>query len=662
MILFALSAMMLLLTAGLSVRWAAAGVRFWVFLAAVNLHLTLGHILTSVFHALTPIGFLVSQAAMLALVLLAGRVISKRTGAVSRFPRPGIALLRWAGWRSPVCVVLAISVCAALILSLTEQMLRPVTGFDERMYNCSRVLYWIQHGHIWPWVTHNDAQIDFPIGAEVFFSWPILFTKTEWVGRLVFWMGYPAALAGTYLLTRMLQASRAGAVAAALAFAMTPTVLYMAGINQKQDIWTAAMLLGVAYWVVRCWKSGGGFNAAMLGVYFVLAVNVKITCLAVAPLVALAVVVPHWRGWRDTKALVGRLTVGALATLVASGLGITLVQNAVRYGHPLGPPAAAKVVAPDWSIRQVYTHAVRAPLQLFELPTHPSEDFRRWWVEAGSEIVYRLDAHRALPGERVGAWPGWFRIDAGPPHDARAYRFSTGGMVWLAAVVWAVFALAIGVVRRGFRYQPAPSIIALAVSGILFLALVFMLRWVWGAPERYWVGPYAVGLAAACACIAGWAKRRWVAMVLLLMLAATVYPSFESIVIRLRDLQRQPIAEAVADEPFAEIVTKLPPGSTVLLFGNRNARDYPLFLPRQGYANRVIPWGRARFDPERLERMIRKQGVTHAVFEAGDRLGFHWHPGLRVTWMVEWFRTRPNFREMPLVTTRQRMFERTDRP
>jgi hypothetical protein len=204
--------------------------------------------------------------------------------------------------------------------------------------------------------------------------------------------------------------------------------------------------------------------------------------------------------------------------------------------------------------------------------------------------------------------------------------------------------------------------VALVMSAIQWVALVFLLRWVWGAPERYWVAPYAVGLAAGCACMDGWARRRWAAAVLLLLAAITVYPSFESVAIRLRDLRRQPISASMTDEPFVEVVAKLPTGSTVLFFGNRNARDYPLFLPRQGYPNRIVPWGRVKFDPERLEQMVNERGITHALFEAEDRLGFHWYPGVRVSWMVEWFRTRPYFRELPLTTTRQKLFERVEGP
>jgi hypothetical protein len=655
MILFALSAALLLLTAAAIVRLfpSEPGLRFWVFLAACSLQLTGLHLATSLFHALTPAGFLIAQAIGLVFAVL----LRLRRKPAAPFPRPLLTILRSPAWRSPVCIVLILTILGALALSLTEQMLRPVTGFDERMYNCSRVLYWIQHRHIWPWTTHNDAQIDFPIGSEVFFSWPILFTRTEWVARLVFWLGYPAAIAGTYILARSLNASRAGSLGAAAAFAFTPCILLASGINQKQDIWTAAMFLGTASFLLRTWRAGGALNAGMLVTFFILTVNVKITCLAIAPLILLALVIGARRD-PSPRRLGAAALAATLGTLLCSGLAATMMSNYQRYRHPLGAPAAAKVVAPDWSARQVYTHAVRAPLTLLELPAYPTEGFRRAWTDAGNELLYRLDAHRALPGERRGAWPGWFRFDAGPsPADPRAYRFSLGGIVWLIGMTCAAWIGARWMLAPRRRPLPEGALILL-LSGLQLAALVFLLRSVWGAPERYWVAPYAAGLVGAISCLDRWARRAALGLPLVAALVYLVYPSADSALTRLRNLRAEPITSARTDEPFVEVMSKLPPGSSILFFGNRNARDYPLFHPRQDYPNKVIPWGRARFDSERLERLTTEHNITHAVFEAEDRLGFHWYPGLRVTWMVEWFRTRPNFREVPLETPRQRLFER----
>lgn len=662
MLLF-ISAILLVSTTVLIVRRCPdeRGIRFWAALAAVNLHMTLAHLIASAFHELNPAGVLVTQACMTAVVTVAMPRAAARLKLLAKaWPRPVPAIVRWPGWREPCAVVMLLVATSVIAISLVEQMQRPITGFDERMYNCSRVLHWIQHGHIWPWVTNNDAQVDFPIGSEVFFSWPLIFLKVEWVARLTYWLGYPCAAVGVYLLGRLLGIGRAAGLAAAAVFAATPTILSASGINQKQDIWTAAMLVGTVYWMVRCWRDGGRLNAAMGGAYLVLAINVKITAIVVGPLVLLAVMVPGG-GILGLRRRLVAMTAGGAVALAASGLGVTIGHNLAEYRHPFGPESAAKVLSPDWSDREVYTHAVRVPLYLLELPAQPIESLRKWWLGMGSEVLYRLDAHRALPGERRRAWPGAFEFEAG----ALAYRYSLGGIVWMVALMWGLLAVGKRLVlltrKRPGGPLPAAALVLLA-SAMQFGALVFLIRWVGGGPDRYWVAPYALGLPAAAVCIDGWIrKRRWIAVPALAAVLVTVYPSVKTTWLRLESLQSRPLTSAATDEPYTEVLTKLPRGARILLFANRNTRDYPLFLPRHGYINQVFPWGRVKFDEARLARMVEAHAITHAVFEYEDRVGFHWYPGIKVDGMVEWFRARPDFREVPLDTPRQRVFERIGR-
>jgi hypothetical protein len=659
MLLFALSAALLLTTAGAILRWFPNdhGLRFWILLAAINLQLTTLHLLTSIFNALTPPGFLIAQAALLAITLWSAPRIARRLGASSqRIPRPFLDLLRWPGWRSPVSAVLTILVLPTLGLSLAEQLTRPVAGFDERMYNCSRVLYWLQHHNIWPWPTHNDAQVDFPIGSEVFFSWPLLFTHKEWMGRLIYWFGYPAAIGGVYALTRLLDASRAGAMAAALAFATTPTVLYLSGVNQKQDIWTAAMLLGFTFWLIRCWKHDDNLGAFLTGLFAILAINVKITCAVVAPFALIAAFVSRG-GTRAIRRRLGFQAGGVTMALILSGLALTMAQNLQRKGHPFGSPAAARAVAPDWSAKQLYAHAIRSILLMAELPVHPTQAFRTWWTHTGTEALYRLDAHRALPGERRGGWPGYFVFDAGPPHDSRAYRFSLGGMAFLLAMVFGL----LRTFQRVVIGKPdlRGTTIALLVATVQFAALIFLLRWAGGAAERYLIAPYAIGLAAIGASIANHSRARaWVGATALVILGLAAAPSLTSIWDRHRDLRATPVAPHYTDAPFTEAVSKLPKGARIFLVCNRNAREYALFLPKHDFPNQVFPWGRTKFDEPRLRAIVEDNHITHALFERDDRVGFHWYPGISVAGMVAWFQSRPDFREVPLDSPGQRLFER----
>jgi hypothetical protein len=97
-----------------------------------------------------------------------------------------------------LAVLLVIGVMLAL--SAVTQIATPIRGGDERMYHASRVIYWIQYQTAFPFVTHNDRQKIVPFGSELFFLWPVLLTHSEVIGRIVFWLAYPCAAIGQYLL------------------------------------------------------------------------------------------------------------------------------------------------------------------------------------------------------------------------------------------------------------------------------------------------------------------------------------------------------------------------------------------------------------------------------------------------------------------------------
>src|SRR6185295_252421 len=80
-----------------------------------------------------------------------------------------------------------ILIIGMLALSAITQIATPIHTGDEKMYHASRVIYWIQNQSVFPFATHNDRQNITPFGSELFFLWPVLLTKTELIGRFVFW-------------------------------------------------------------------------------------------------------------------------------------------------------------------------------------------------------------------------------------------------------------------------------------------------------------------------------------------------------------------------------------------------------------------------------------------------------------------------------------------
>src|SRR5262249_48963561 len=139
---------------------------------------------------------------------------------------------------------------AFLISSAVAQFATPIIGFDEKMYHASRVIYWLQHQSLLPYETHNDRQTVFNSGAELFFLWPVLFTRSETISRMIFWLGYPVMAVAAHLVLRAMRLSRGASIAGTLVLISTPIVLgYSVGL--KPEMWSAVFLLGVAYWIVQ---------------------------------------------------------------------------------------------------------------------------------------------------------------------------------------------------------------------------------------------------------------------------------------------------------------------------------------------------------------------------------------------------------------------------
>jgi hypothetical protein len=486
----------------------------------------------------------------------------------------------------------------------------------------------------------------FPFGGELFFSWPVLFTRSELLGRMVFWWALPLLAAGTHALVRELGLSRRSAAAGALLIVTTPTVLQHA-VGLKPDLWLAAFVVGAAFWSVRGMRTGTVSAFAWAGVFLALASNVKLTGLLLAPL--LVFVLPWRSGLRAAGKRLAALAVGAAGGALLGGLGLTLGSNIAYDGHPFGPSAFRATHRPDAGLRQVHTHLCRVPLVLFELPWLPAPRVRAALETAGNRLLAAAGADAPLPLEENPVWPGRFRFQVGE----HATRYSLGGLLWLPAVaIVGGFAAA-----RAVRGKPAGlAWVPAALSFGLLAGLVVLVRWMGGGPERFWIPAYALSAPALVAAVAPCAAHRGgrlvVACGLALLIGAAAWREWSA----LRSLAANPITDEARDEPLAEVVSWLAPGSHVLLVGTQDLRDYPLFLPRERFTCRVTPLPAASTSPADLLMRARSERPTHILI-ADDRQALlgaaesFAHSDLPAILLEQW-----RAREVPLQTPGMRLF------
>ena len=636
--------------------------RFWIGMATALLQLGTIAELTSVVRELRPAGWIVGQI-LIAMVILLGtgdwRSLKLQHGRgrwTCAVPERRMVTASLSAWGLAMLMI-CVATCA---LSAVTQIATPIHIGDEVRYHASRVIYWMQHLSVFPYDTHNDRQTVTPFGSELLFLWPVLLTKTEVTGRFVFWLAYPFAAIGQYLLLRAMTLSRAIALAGVVVLLETPLVATSA-IGLKPELWSVVTLLGVAYWVVSICldQERRAMKCFFLGTFTMLGVNMRGFPVALLPGVILAVV---WSRsltapGRGMKALAGGLACGGLL----SGLIIPVGFNLARYGHPLGPAAARHVVMADLSPRQIYTHAIRFAFLLMEPPDVAISAGPQARVEQlADRMMARLGAGTPLKLEDDGEpWPGRFTYSLGP-----AQRFSTWGVFWIPALVLALGAFARNLLSTWprVRLAPIPALSLLAVP--LLLSVLFVTRWMAQSdvPGRYLIGPYALTLPLGIGLFASLGGRRLTDALAAIVLVSSIYQPVHLQISSAVKSMVAPVSEPDIDGPFEEALRAIPGGSRILLVGQQGAPDYALFAPTKRYANSVIPWGKTTFDPDRMRELIAANHVSHVLVENDTRLRFVWDPDVDTREMVAWLGGEPWLQEISLNAPHMRLFATGGRP
>ena len=661
MTLFIISALLILWP---SYRWTfyftdSTSDAFWIFIASVMLQIGGIACLLSLVQQLTPAMWILVQLIICGLTLrLAGGTgrseIRLLATTLDRWRR-GLAayasgLSAW-GWLALVLICLAIST------SLWAQMAMPLAGFDERMYHASRVIYWIQNHSIFPFETHNIRQTMIPFGSELLFLWPVLITKIETVGRFIFWLAYPLAAVGQYFLLRTLKLNQTASLAGVLILLSTPLVA-SSTVGLKPEIWSIVTLLGLSYWAVSLCSGleGRKSHYFFLGVFSVLSINVRSFPLTLLP--SLLLIVLCSPGQQALSVRVKALFAGLGCALVLSSLLVPVVFNSVHYHHPLGPKAVRDTVASDATPQVLYTHAVRFPFLMLELPSLPvSAETRAHFSNAANQLIATLGAATPLAGEGQGPWPGRFTY-ALPENST---RFSLWGLLWIPTL----FAAAVLLVRNVAATWPRVQLTAISAQTLLaiplLVAVLFGARWMTQSevPGRFLIGPYTLLLPVGMALFfRHMFARRWAQVLGAMAIAYAAYHPLRVLATNAEKAMAQPLEAKVVNEPFGEIVgSVIPAGSRVLLVGGQDVRDYPLFAPVTQYANAVIPWGTGPFDPLKMSRQIASQNISHVLIQHDQKVRLQWFPELETREMVKWLGTQAGLKAIPLQTPHMRLFE-----
>ena len=314
------------LAAALTLRLALPGTVLAAYVVA-SAEVVLGAELLSPLRAIAAPGYLAWEAA----VATAAAALWLRAGRPRPpLPRPARASLT----RHPVVLVLAAAVALGLLVEVVLAVTTAPNNWDALTYHLSRAAAWYQRGSLGFFPAHTPRENFLPGNAEIQILYTMVFTQGDRLASMPQLTAELALLVGIFGIARRLGFDRASASFASLLFATLSEVALEATTAQN-DLVVSAYVVAAA-----CFLLGRSRREALLAALaYGLALGTKPTALYALPLLLLLVIATLQR--RRIAELVA-------ATAVAfAGFGsLFYVEDALKYGSPLGPSSELAAFQP----------------------------------------------------------------------------------------------------------------------------------------------------------------------------------------------------------------------------------------------------------------------------------------------------------------------------
>ncbi len=538
-------------------------------------------------------------------------------------------------------LILLALVCPMFVM----QTLSSVNAFDDLMYHGPRTAYWMENASALPFVSHNDRLSVFPIGGDLLFAFGTIISGSELPGKFMVFLAYPLSLFAMRALLQTLGVRLPTALGMVAAFALAPLVMANA-VGIKPDLWLVLLGVIALHWVIVAQRTGSLIPCCLAAAGAAAALGVKWTAAPFVLMTPLLLLLPRPAGSWKRRAAALALTLFFASAL--GGAGPILVSNLRASHHPFGPLAMreAHQPAPGW--HTMIVQLKRLPFILIDPPIMPFETARatleQWEISAADTI----GATEALREEVGRVWPGGFVPRVTDLDD----RFSLG---WFLVIVGGVGAAATCFRQDAPREARFAVALMLGMSAAFTVAVVTQTRWqsAAGLPDRFLMPALAFGLLGAAWPIDQFLSRRiaptiifWTVVALhalpFLMLMQIPF-SFGKLI-----GWQTPVYFDTGSE-FEVLSHLLPPGRTILLITGQGSRDYPLFRAREGFANRVIPWGKSAYDRDAFNRALTQSDVDTVVFADSKEIPMLWDPSFSAQPFLDDLAARPNFRRAPIM-------------
>ena len=518
----------------------------------------------------------------------------------------------------------------------------PIAQWDDLMYHGPRTAYWMQNASTLPFVSHDDRLSSFPFGGDLLNACGVILSGSELPGKFLEGLALPLTLFALLALLKNAGVRSWTAFGITAVFATIPMVTYLS-ISIKPDLWLILLGITALHWILAVRRADPAMSATVVACLAAgsvgAAFGVKWTAAPLCLFLPFVVFLPRWRE-HPLARLLPPVAAFTLA-LALGGAGPVLLTNLRDSQHPFGSKTMRAWNQPEPGLRPVVVQLKRLPYILFPPPYAPDTDVRKTLERWETTAANATGATESLWREDQPGWPGRFAPQVKTMDDG----FSLG---WVFVVLGGVAGLAL-FRRQMDRPQRFEFLLTATLAFVFAAAVVTQTRWQIsaGLPERFLLPALTFGLVA----VAGPLDRfighhRLFAGLLVALVALHVVP-YIALAVTSFNVGWEAPAKAESQSPYNAVSQLLPPGRTILLLADQSSREYPLFLAREGFANRVLPWGKAPYDAAAFDRALHQPGVDTVIVSSPDTLDMLWDAPLDPRPFVQDMAARPDFQRLP---------------
>ena len=466
----------------------------------------------------------------------------------------------------PAWVLVAFAIVAMIIQFYVDMRVAP-SNWDSMTYHLSRAAYWLQQHAALHYPGGTVRQLGSGPNAEILLAWTMLINGTDrWV-ELVQWISLVGLALAIFSGARLLRFSAGASAFAAALFVLLPQPIMQAASTQN-DVVTSFFLGATALFIARGLRDRHLGDLTVAGAAVGLAIGTKGTALIALP--ALAVIaVAAVIAWRPSLRLIGLALGLAVSGVVAFG-AFNYVLN-YKNSHDVFGGVSEQVSNTGGNRWQ------NAAYDMWTFADSPGVSLQ--WLQP---LVQR--PVQSLFGGVFGVgYP--YAIDTGVQEDTSAY-----GLVGFVLLVPLLLVMLLGP-----RAPPGRRVLALA-------ALVYLVVFSYRIDDNAWLGRlYMPAVALAAPLFAAFARARWVAGAVAILVLMTAVPSV------LQNPQKQLLVGEGQSNVFAldrlhqmaqprpdmsDIATQVfrftGPAGRMGYLGGEDSWDYPFFgTHREHYVERL---------------------------------------------------------------------------